>query len=78
MIYLLAKEKFTGDGRAFGSEGSPIAYSVVLLSSDGTLPVDYTDVENLIECEFAPGSILIDAANNQNYIYDGTEFKPWG
>jgi len=44
MIYLLCKEKWQGEGRMTGTDADVIDMSVVLLSTDGTLPNDYTEV----------------------------------
>ena len=76
--FLLAKDKWQGEGRPFGTSSSPIIYSLVILTDNGTLPTTYADVQNLEECLFAPGSIVIDSKNNKSYIYDGTTFKAWG
>lgn len=78
MIYLLCKEKYQGEGRSFGNSTDPIDYSVVLLSTDGTLPNDYTEVQKqTIPYDFAPGSLLIDTMNRLKYIYDGQQWQYW-
>ncbi len=77
IIYLLAKQKWISDGRAFGNEQFPIYYSVVLLSTNGSLPSHYSQVVNLEPCEFAPGSILLDSANSAKYIFNGSQWVEW-
>lgn len=77
-IKLIFKEKYQGDGRAFGDSNSIIYKLVVLLSTNGSKPSVYSDVDGLDECLFAPGSLLLDSANNKSFIYDGTAWKEWG
>lgn len=77
-IKLISKEKYQGDGRSFGDSRSIIYKLVILLSTDGSKPNAYSDVDNLDECLFAPGSLLLDSANSKSYIYDGTAWKDWG
>ena len=77
-IKLIFKEKYQGDGRAFGDSSSIIYKLVVLLTADGSKPSTYEDVQGLDECKFAPGSLLFDSANNKSFIYDGTAWKEWG
>ena len=77
-IKLISKEKYEGDGRAFSDSSSLIYKLVVALSTDGSKPSTYSDVDGLDECLFAPGSLLLDSANSKSYIYDGTTWKDWG
>lgn len=77
MINLITKDKYQGEGRPFGTTGDPIKYLLVLLTDDGTIPDTYEDVENLEECVFAPGSILLDTDGKKTYIYNGEEFVEW-
>ena len=76
-IKLITKEKYEGQGRLFGQIGKPIQKLVVLLSTDGSLPESSTDVEELQEIAFAPGSLCLDSANSKKYIYDGEEWVEW-
>ena len=78
MIKLISKSKYDGEGRPFGSSTNPIKSLVICLSTDGTLPTTYTDIEGLDECAFAPGSICLDLDSKKTYIYDGTTFQEWG
>lgn len=75
---LIVKDKFAGEPRAFGDANSLMKKLVILLAKEGNLPEDYTEVENLEECDFAPGSICLDTDGNTAYIYDGEEWKEWG
>lgn len=77
-IKLISKEKYEGDGRAFGTSNSLIYKLIVCLSIDGSKPNTYNDVQGLDECNFAPGSLLLDSANNKSFIYDGSAWKEWG
>ena len=75
---LVSKQKWDGEGRAFGSDANPIVQLIVAITTDGTIPSSYADIQKLDKCTFAPGSILMDTANGRTYIYDGTQFKGWG
>ena len=76
-IFLLAKQKWIAEGRPFGDEDNPIRYSVVLLSANGSLPTNYSQVVGLEQCAFAPGSILLDSANSAKYIFNGSQWVEW-
>ena len=71
-IKIVSNEKYDGEGRAFGSANNPIKRSLVLISTETTLPTSYSDVDGLGQCAFAPGSILISTSQNKDYIYNGT------
>lgn len=43
-IKLISKEKYEGDGRAFGTSDSLIYKLIVCLSTDGSKPNTYNDV----------------------------------
>ncbi len=75
---LVSKQKWIGEGRAFGSSNSPIALLIIAITTDGSIPSSYRDIEKLEECTFAPGSILMDTKNVKTYVFDGTSFKEWG
>ena len=60
MIYTIAKEKYVSEGRPFGTSDKPFKYSLVLLTNNSTITSNFSDVEGLEECDFAPGSILLD------------------
>lgn len=77
MIKIISSERWDGDGRAFGTKTKPITLLIVCLTTDGTLPYTYSDIQGLDECIFAPGSICMDTMNKKTYIYDGTIFKQW-
>lgn len=77
-IKIVTCDKYQGDGRAFGTSQFPIKQLITCISTDGSLPNTYEDIEGCVECEFAPGSIVMDTANKKTYIYDGTTFKEWG
>lgn len=77
-IKIISNEKYDGEGRPFGSANNPIKRLVLLLSTDGSTPSNYTDVEGLSECAFAPGSVLMDTSNSIKYIYNGTTWVEWG
>lgn len=77
MINIITKEKYQGEGRIFGDGNNLLKQLVVLLSNDGNLPNDYTDVEGLEECAFAPGSLLFDTDGGKKYMYDGSSWIEW-
>lgn len=76
-IKLVTKQKWDGEGRAFGSTDEPYRYIVTLLSDNGEVPEGYEDVDGLDKCAFAPGSILIDTANKVAKFYTGSEWSEW-
>ena len=78
MIKIISSERWDGDGRAFGTKAKPIVLLIVCLTTDGTLPVIYSDIQGLSECAFAPGSICLDTQGKKTYIYNGTNFIEWG
>ena len=78
MVKLISSQKWQGEGRAFGTDSNPIVKLIVCLSTDGTLPSVYSDVEKLDKCAFAPGSLCLNVSNKKTYIYNGTNFVEWG
>lgn len=76
-IKLVTEDRYQGDGRAFGTSSNPIKKLITCLSTDGSLPESYEDIQGLNECAFAPGSICIDTNGNKKYFFDGTEWKEW-
>lgn len=77
-IKIVTYDKYQGDGRAFGDQSMPIKRLITCISTDGSLPTSYEDIQGCEECAFAPGSIVMDTANKKTYIYDGSTFKEWG